>query len=291
MAQFSPQSPQFSNNLLNEDDAETPNDDDIPFFPENLLSPKNLLVRPDRVNPRPPSIPPSRALTPVATPEANSPSSPSPSPSPDLDDTELAPPPERDSFPTIDAAINFAQDWAMRHGYALSKGNKTLSRDFCHTQRLNCTRSGRVQNNHKLVDSARARLNTGSAKTNCKMTLRVQLQDMKDPTCSTWCIQYPRVESHLQHNHSAVSEINNSHLRRKQRRTNQVISQLVLNCQKSGFRPQQTLLLFNQQHPEISITLTDIYNLRAQTRQSRIGGQTVVEATINDLQDQGFFVQ
>jgi MULE transposase-like protein len=183
----------------------------------------------------------------------------------------LEPPPEG-LYSSKDELVTQCKEHAKQAGYALSilrndAANKSLV--------LACVCYGKPLNRWKLTEETRQRPNRSSKKTDCKMNCFCKQKD------DGWMLEVRVGE----HNHVAAPIGTYS----AHRPRDATIKERIEQDMWAGCMVRQTQAQLQQQFPGTLLTKRDIFNERAQAKVKALGGQSMVEALLQELKDGGYY--
>jgi hypothetical protein len=170
----------------------------------------------------------------------------------------LAPPPEL-TYPDCDTAINAMHDWDKHHGFDVSRQKPMKNKDGeIYKYLYRCTKHGKLDNNRKLTEDTRKRKRK-SGKIGCPMGIYIKAVDPANPA-GTWCIVHQQNGRSNFHNHEAVSGLELTGHRRRER--TEELKTLIRQQRAAGMDANQTLAFLKEQNPDALVTRQDILNYR-----------------------------
>lgn len=215
---------------------------------------------------------------PAAAPGATSTVAPNGSITPPPGFYYLAPPPEL-QYPDCDTAINAMHDWDKLHGFDVSRQKPMKNKDGeIYKYLYRCTKHGKLDNNRKLTEDTRKRKRK-SGKIGCPMGIYVKAVEPSNPA-GAWCIIHQQNGRSNFHNHEAVSSLELTGHRRRER--TEELKTLIRQQRAAGMDANQTLAFLKEQNPQALVTRQDILNYR------RADPGPISDHTVSDLTPERF---
>jgi len=176
----------------------------------------------------------------------------------------LLPPPPR-AFLTHTEIIEYVEDHAFAHGYALrlKRSRKDRHGDVKNFN-VRCDRSGTY------ATSQIRRKNCGSRLTNCPFELFLGKKD------GWWHLEVRNPE----HNHDGDEELS-GHPRA--RRMNDEERARIREMSSAGIRPREIVTTIRQNDPNSRVISRTIYNERQRLRKEKLNGRTPIQTLIDEL--------
>ncbi|KAL2894242.1 Protein FAR1-RELATED SEQUENCE 5 [Bienertia sinuspersici] len=182
-----------------------------------------------------------------------------------------------DDFPSFDAAVTWAKETAIRHGFLLVIASYAPQRDGRHDCYLRCDR--RVPKSPRDFSGA-VRLNTKRKGAGRKFVIKVA--ERKDRSGLFIAVN---AGEHGKHNHELVVY---SEGHRQISGLSSESKQLVREMSDAQTKPSQIVVALQQNFPADNPTVRHVYNYRDKIRRERLDGRNPAQQVLHEVVQRGY---